>query len=354
MEYTVYSNEFERIDDAPVGTKKEVSAWMRKHFPGLKKKSSPEENEASIFFFDGDVVAYDTANDGEVYLVELEEDKDDSGEDESTDDLSEVLDFGSNQSADSASFTAELKIGRKMHRADLSKTDCGWSLEKIDPLPSGTVVIPAEIDGRTIISLSKYLFRNASKLVSVEMPDTILNIPGQVYHGAFSGCDNLNTVKLSKKLKVLGSGTFADCSALESVELPDSIEQLGSCVFVGCKSLRTIKMPAGLSEIGANLFEGCSSLVLVEFAEGMTTIWQDVFKDCESLEEVIFPASFDPYDLGSTTFRNCPKLKRVVFKIPEPEDFDRADFSASYFDDSPNVKIVFRAEESCGANGNKK
>ena len=76
MEYTVYSNEFERIDDAPVGTKKEVSTWMRKHFPGLKKKSSPEENEASIFFFDGDVVAYDTANDGEVYLVELEEDKD--------------------------------------------------------------------------------------------------------------------------------------------------------------------------------------------------------------------------------------------------------------------------------------
>jgi hypothetical protein len=71
MKYTAYNNEFERFDDAPIGSKEEVMAWLKKRFPGLLEKSEPQENEASIFFFDGDVVAYDTDHDGEVYMVEL-------------------------------------------------------------------------------------------------------------------------------------------------------------------------------------------------------------------------------------------------------------------------------------------
>ncbi len=350
MKYTVYSNEFRRIHDAPVGTKKIVAAWMKKRFSGMRKKSDPKENMVSILFFDGDIVAYDTKNDGEVYMVEFKENHKgffDSDEGEDTDDTSEGFfssDSDNNHAEDASSFTAELKIGRKTHSVHLSKTDGGWALDRIDPLPSGTVTIPVEIEGRTIVSLGKSLFRNAPKLVTVKMPDTITTIPGQMFYGAFSGCTQLKKVILSQNLKVLGSGTFADCSALESVELPNSIEQMDSFVFVGCKSLKSVKMPTGLSAIKASLFEGCSSLVRVEFAEGLTKVCQDVFKDCESLEEVVFPASFDPYELWSNMFGNCPKLKRVVFKSTEPDDFDKADFASSNFEDSPKVKITFEAE----------
>ena len=48
--YTAYNNEFERVDNSPVGSKKEIAAWMKKRFPGLCKKPEPQENGASIFF----------------------------------------------------------------------------------------------------------------------------------------------------------------------------------------------------------------------------------------------------------------------------------------------------------------
>ena len=348
MKYTAYNNEFERIDDAPVGSKKEIAAWMKKRFPGLRKKLEPQENGASIFFFEGDVVAYDTHNDGEVYMVELTEGNQDASDDgEGADDISDVLfgDSDNSQSEDEASFTSDLKLGRKKYSVNLVKTEGGWSLDNISPRPSGNVVIPEEIDGRTIVSLGKLSFRDAPELVTVKMPDTIANIPGQGFYGAFSGCTKLRKVILSRNIKMLGSGTFADCSALESVELPDSIEQLGSFVFVNCKSLKTVKLPRGLFAIEASLFEGCSSLVKVEFADGLTTVSQDVFKNCESLEEVVFPSSFNPDDLWSNMFGNCPRLNRVVFRVAQPDDFDHEEFVSCNFEDSPDVKVIFLKEQ---------
>lgn len=348
MMYTAYNNEFERVDNSPVGSKKEIAAWMKKQFLGLRKKPEPQENGASIFFFEGDVVAYDTDNDGEVYMVELpEENQDDSDEDESADDINDGFfgDSDNSQSSEEASVTAELKLGRKKYSANLVKTEDGWSLDRISPSPSGSIVIPEEIDGRKIVSLGKLSFRDATELVTVKIPDSITNIQGQGFYGAFSGCAKLKKVTLSRNIKVIGSGTFADCGTLESVELPDSIEQLGSFVFVCCKSLRTIKMPKGLFAIEASLFEGCPSLVKVEFAEGLTTVCQDVFKDCESLEEVVFPSSFNPDDLWSNMFGNCPRLKRVVFKSAQPDDFDHEEFVSSNFEDCPDVKVIFSKEE---------
>ena len=345
--YTAYNNEFERVDDAPGGSKKEIAAWMKKRFPGLRKKSEPQGNGSSIFFFEGDVVAYDTDNDGEVYLVELpEENLNVSDEDEGADGLSGGFfgDSGNSQTENDASFTAELKIGRIKYSINLVKTEGGWSLDNIFPRPSGNVVIPEEIDGRKIVSLGKLSFRNAVGLVTVKMPDTITNIPGQGFYGAFSGCTQLKKAILSSNIKMLGSGTFADCIALESVELSDSIEQLGYFVFVGCKSLKTVKMPKGLFAIEASLFEGCSSLVKVEFAEGLTTVSQDVFKDCESLEEVIFPSSFNPDGLWSNMFGNCQRLKRVVFKATQPDDFDSEEFVSCNFEDSPDAKVIFEKD----------
>ena len=346
--YTAYNNEFERVDNSPVGSKKEIAAWMKKRFPGLCKKPEPQENGASIFFFEGDVVAYDTDNDGEVYMVELtEENQDDLDEDAGADDISDGFfgDSDNSQSGDEASFTAELKIGRNKYSVNLVKTEGGWSLDNISPRPSGNVVIPEEIDGRKIVALGKLSFRNAPELVTVKMPDTITNIQGQGFYGAFSGCTKLKQVILSRNIKTLGSGMFADCSALESVELPDSIEQLGSFVFACCKSLKTVKMPKGLFAIEASLFEKCSSLVKVEFADGLTTVSQDVFKDCESLEEVVFPSSFNPDDLWSNMFGNCSRLKRVVFRAAQPGDFDHEEFVSCNFEDCPDVTITFSEEE---------
>lgn len=330
MRYTAYDNQFEQIEDAPVGSKAEVLSWMESHFPGLGERSAPQENEASIFFFDGDVSAYGTDSDGEVYLVELgdEDQDDDSGAADKSD-------------SEETAFESEQKIGRTKCVVSMSKTEGGWSLDRMMPLPKGSVVIPSEIEGRMIVALARDLFRGAKDIVSVKMPDTIIRIPGQGFYGAFSGCSKLKKVGLSQNLKVLGSGTFGDCVALEAIELPDSIEEVGAFAFAGCTELKTVKMPKGLPKIDASLFEGCSSLVKVEFKEGLTEVCQDVFKNCASLTEVVFPSSFNPDDLWSSMFCNCPNLRRVVFRIQQPDEFDQAEFISCYFEDCPKVEVVF-------------
>ncbi len=68
-EFECYGKEFRKVDASPSGDKKTVLSWMKKHFKGLSEKPRPEENPVHILFFRGDVVAFDTDSDGEVYLV---------------------------------------------------------------------------------------------------------------------------------------------------------------------------------------------------------------------------------------------------------------------------------------------
>lgn len=55
------------------GFKKEVLAWVRERFPGLKSGSS-EFIAAWEFFYEGDIDSYVTDEGKTVYLVELVED----------------------------------------------------------------------------------------------------------------------------------------------------------------------------------------------------------------------------------------------------------------------------------------
>lgn len=340
-EFVCYGTDFRKVDASPSGDKKTVLSWMKKHFKGLSEKPEPQNNRGRIFFFDGDVIAFDTASDGEVYLVERRED------DASLADIpDEILAALEEESSDQ-----KMEIGGKKYRLRMSETADGWSLDGIDPLPTGKFAIPVEINGRTIVALGNETFRNAKKLVSLEMPDTITTIKGQVFYGAFTGCTALKSVRFSPNLKELGSGAFGDCTALGSIVLPDSLEKIGSYVFAGDTSLKTVKMPQGIEKLVASVFEGCTSLVRIELPDGLRDITQDIFKGCKSLREVVFPSTFDPYGLGMGNFAGCANLRRVVFRAACPEDYNDEEYKEEVFDESPNVKIVF--ENGTPAEGEK-
>ncbi len=370
-EFVCYGTDFRKVDTSPSGDKKKVLSWMKKHFKGLSEKPEPQNNRGRIFFFDGDVMAFDTDSDGEVYLVECtakqktttqrkaktagkESDaskkagKTRRRKSATSNAKGGAIFFGDAPSIEEILAALEeespdpkMEIGGKKYRLRMSETAGGWSLDGIDPLPAGKFAIPAEIDGRTIVALGNETFRNAKKLVSLEMPDTITTIKGQVFYGAFTGCTALKSVRFSQNLKELGSGTFGDCTALESIVLPDSLEKIGNYVFADDTSLKSVKMPQGIEKLVASVFKGCTSLVRIEFPDGLRDITQDIFKGCKSLREVVFPSTFDPYGLGAGNFAGCANLRRVVFKAACPEDYDDEEFKEDVFDESPKVKIVF-------------
>ena len=57
--------------EAVVGTKKQVFAWMKKAFPGIRERREDEMILAVEFFYDGEITAYKTTDEKTLYLAEI-------------------------------------------------------------------------------------------------------------------------------------------------------------------------------------------------------------------------------------------------------------------------------------------
>ena len=70
--FTCINDREEIVDGAIEGTKEQVLAWMKKTFPGMRKRGKSEMMTALEFFHEGEITAYKTADGKSVYLVEVE------------------------------------------------------------------------------------------------------------------------------------------------------------------------------------------------------------------------------------------------------------------------------------------
>ena len=125
--------------------------------------------------------------------------------------------------------------------------------------PSGTLVIPGEIDGYAVTAIGYEAFRN---------------------------CDSLMEVTFPEGLSSIGSYAFYTCNGLTEVTFPEGLSSIGSYAFAYCDGLTEVTFPEGLSTIGSSAFEGCDSLTEVTFPEGLSTIGSSAFYDCSGLHTI--------------------------------------------------------------------
>lgn len=121
---------------------------------------------------------------------------------------------------------------------------------------------------RPVSSHKRNLFRNCTSLKEV----TILASEGNsdygdnfICSGAFWGCTNLESVKISNSVQVIGENAFQDCINLKSIVIPAFVTNIGAYAFANCKSLTSIKIPSSVTNIFDHAFEGCSSLKSIAF-----------------------------------------------------------------------------------------
>lgn len=95
--------------------------------------------------------------------------------------------------------------------------------------------------------------------------------------GTFEG-SALETVKLPRTLRTLGSRTFYGCERLRAIKLPEALESVGACCFAH-SGLREVEIPAGVAEIREFAFWGCGELRSVRCALGsrLATIGEHAF-----------------------------------------------------------------------------
>jgi hypothetical protein len=176
-----------------------------------------------------------------------------------------------------------------------------------EPQIVGTLKIPAEINGRPIVSIGSSSFENCENLEELLYPDTIVSFD----EGAFRGCKKLKSIQSFQtdfaptQHIIFRQNCFADCVSLRTIHT--SIQAYVSYqAFENCHRLDNF-LPA-VKGISWRAFYGCESLQCLTLAHDVE--WQkDAFKGCTNLKELVLLGDVSP-NVSKTNLK-CIKCKQL-------------------------------------------
>ena len=218
---------------------------------------------------------------------------------------------------------------------------------------TGTLTIPATINGATVTAIGANAFQNlgipkvqfpegittinygafadCTALESLTLPDSLTAIKGgNNGRGAFSGCTALKSVRFGSGLTTIGdgwqntsdtnpdetagTGAFGLCSNLETVEFGPNLQSIGRHAFSECIALKVLTLPDSLQQIEINAFYHNTSLASVSFGTGLTMINAYAFYNCPELQTVEFRECDTPLlAIGGYAFAKAVKLTTLTF-----------------------------------------
>ena len=231
-------------------------------------------------------------------------------------------------------------------------TETGWITGADETVKN--VLIPAQIDGVTIVGIDPYAFTKRDSyngyveanttLTSVSIPNTIVEIG----ESAFAYCTALSTVRFASgsKLTTIGENAFYQCSSITSLTIPDSVQSIGDKAFCYLENLKYLTVSGEFDTTGwlskdwnGNRCE-LEKLTLtgqyvckgiknthdwgddwrsipgrnakkVILSEGITEISDGAFSNCGKIEQVVFPSSLKA--IGEYAFDDCRSIEQIDF-----------------------------------------
>ncbi|MDO4793875.1 MAG: leucine-rich repeat protein [Filifactor alocis] len=187
-------------------------------------------------------------------------------------------------------------------------------------------------DGSNLKRMEKGVFRSNELLESIELPDSLEEIPEM----AFGECKKLSSVKFPSNLKKIGREAFTSTDITE-LKLPDKLEELGEASFsqnnmqgnkikkltlnqalkkIGAhafasSAIEEISIPSSVEEIGEDAF-GSQVLKNVVIEEGRKTIGKSITQGFKSYcTEIEFPRSLE--EIEESAFERASDLATVDF-----------------------------------------
>jgi predicted nucleic-acid-binding Zn-ribbon protein len=183
-----------------------------------------------------------------------------------------------------------------------------------------------ECTGAELIAASTYSMSNRANIVSLILPDSII----EVNSNGFSGYTSLKSVVMPN-VKIINTSAFKNCGQLESVfalelETVADAKDNTTGAFAGCTSLKTLYCPS-LTTLGKYAIYGCTSLTEVAFPD-LRTVGGLAFKKCTALRAVSLPLVTK---IDSSSFEEASALMYLIFGQNPPEletnVFKSTDFS---------------------------
>ena len=222
-------------------------------------------------------------------------------------------------------------------------TETGWITGADETVKN--VLIPARIDGVTIVGIDPYVFaRRRSYTVDENTTLTSVSIPNtavEIGESAFEQCTALSTLRFApgSKLTTIGKQAFSQCSSITSLTIPDSARNIGDGAFGGLENLKYLTMSGEVDgSAWLNYWHTLDTLTLtgtyvlggtpyddddyygasvpagrnarkVILSEGITKIGDYAFSGCQGIEQVILPSGLQ--SIGMCAFRECNRLTNI-------------------------------------------
>ena len=167
--------------------------------------------------------------------------------------------------------------------ATVSEPESGYSESTMKSLLDRSITdftVPAGT-----VSIGAYAFRNCSKLVSVEFPESVTAIATY----AFAGCNKLAITELPAKITSISSYAFNTCRSLAITTLPESLTSIGASAFSSCSAIPMLTIPSGVTSIGSSAFYNCTGMSTLTFLGKPTTINTNSFDGCSNLTDIYVP-----------------------------------------------------------------
>ncbi|HCT91634.1 MAG TPA: hypothetical protein DF613_09705 [Lachnospiraceae bacterium] len=158
-------------------------------------------------------------------------------------------------------------------------------------------------------------FINCENLESITIPDTVTSIGID----AFWNCAKLMEIRIPDSVTDIDRYAFCGCSGLTRLEIPDSVTSLcgddplvGADTFRGCRNLKSIRLPKKITVIGYGMFQNCTSLTSINIPEGVTHIGSYAFDGCDNLSSMLIPESI--VSISESAFGSGASLKTIYGK----------------------------------------
>ena len=199
---------------------------------------------------------------------------------------------------------------------------------------SGTIRIPAELDGKKVVEIDAEAFVGCREITSLIIPEGVTEIGAD----AFSGCIQLSEIVLPDSLKYIGANAFYETS-VKSLLVPAQVRSFGekdSETFYGCLSLREIMVssdnPNYLSENGVLFSRNKKALLCYpaaktgaayEIPDTVETIAAGAFSQNPYLERLYVPESVRKVE---DIFYGCDALTTVVVTERRASEYEKKGF----------------------------
>ena len=247
---------------------------------------------------------------------------------------------------------------------------------------STKLIIPATVDGYTVIAIGEAAFRDNTTVTSIELPETVETIGRR----AFQGCTALTTINIPAAVTAISSNTFNGCSSLGEIYVPNTVTSVNNASsFTGCVNA-VIKTQAGsaaataaaaqgiavkivtnfeytvnedgesvtvtglldanatelvipdeingykVTAINARAFKGNTTLESVTIGNNITELKYEIFQNCTSIKNVVVGSGVTK--IGANTFGGMTALESITFLS------DSINFNANTFANTPTTAVV--------------